>query len=329
MSHEIDLTTGRPAIAYVGETPWHGLGQRLQPESPIEEWRTAAGMDFSIISSPVQFSDHQGQVRTYPNRRVLMRDDTHAELSIVSNAYKVVQPGEVLEFYRSLVEAGGFKLHTAGVLNEGRKYWALAELGEQANIMGQDKIDGYLLLATACDGTLATRAMFTSIRVVCNNTLGFAVDEADSGRSSRRHISVPHSASFDPDRVKIELGLAPASWQSFIRNSNELARRDVDRSEVLSFLVQVFGDPQKPAEEQDLGKCRVMKRVLELFDGQGLGSEFKSSKGTAWGLVNAVTEYTDHHARCRTESGRLDRAWFGDGAALKQKAWTAAMEMVA
>ena len=33
MPHEIDYSTGGPAIAYAGETPWHGLGEKL-PEGP-------------------------------------------------------------------------------------------------------------------------------------------------------------------------------------------------------------------------------------------------------------------------------------------------------
>ena len=33
MAHEIDSSTGVPAIAYLGEKPWHGLGEKL-PEGP-------------------------------------------------------------------------------------------------------------------------------------------------------------------------------------------------------------------------------------------------------------------------------------------------------
>jgi hypothetical protein len=58
---------------------------------------------------------------------------------------------------------------------------------------------------------------------------------------------------------------------------------------------------------------------LELYSGQGRGSELKSANGTVWGLVNAVTEFVDHH-RGRTSDVRIDRAWFGDGVATKEKA---------
>ena len=328
MSHELDMSNGRANMAYVGETPWHGLGMRLPADANIETWRTVAGMDWSLVSSPVQYADHQGVLQTYPSRRILSRSDTHEALACVGDKYKVVQPGEVLEFYRDLVETAGFRLHTAGVLRSGRKYWALAELGESARIMGQDQMDGYLLLATACDGTLATRAMFTSVRVVCANTLGFAVEAADGAGYSRPHIRVPHSATFDPDKVKMELGLAPSSWKAFLEKCERLADRKVERKEAVEWLVKVFGDANKPVEEQQNGRARVMNTVLSLFDGEGKGSDFRSSRDTAWGLVNAATEYCDHHARCRSADARMDRAWFGDGAVLKQKAWDAAIDLL-
>ncbi len=47
------------------------------------------------------------------------------------------------------------------------------------------------LLATACDGTLATTAQFTNIRVVCNNTLAIALRRTEQqcrcGQSSTQY----------------------------------------------------------------------------------------------------------------------------------------------
>jgi hypothetical protein len=58
---------------------------------------------------------------------------------------------EILEFYRDLTEQSGFELETAGVLKGGKKFWALARTGQ--TLKGKDVSNGYILLATACDGT--------------------------------------------------------------------------------------------------------------------------------------------------------------------------------
>lgn len=116
----------------------------------------------------------------------------------------MVQPREFLEFYREfyrdLTEKAGFELETAGVLKGGRKLWALARTGQSASIKGKDGSNGYILLATACDGTMTTTAQFTNIRVVCNNTMAIALNQ---GNTSKQGIGkVPHNTRFDAQAVK-------------------------------------------------------------------------------------------------------------------------------
>ncbi len=181
-------------MAYVDAEPWHGLGNQLPPNQPIEVWQRAAGMDFTIKETDVLFnvSDEGGlHVKANGDAKVLYRSDNHTPLSVVSKRYKVVQPHDVLEFYRTLTEAGGFQLETAGVLESGKKLWAMARTGQSTLLKGGDKVNAYLLLATSCDGTLCTTAQFTSVRVVCNNTLQMAV--GDSSGSGQRCPTAPPS----------------------------------------------------------------------------------------------------------------------------------------
>lgn len=176
-------------MAYAGATPWHGLGNQLPQKQPIEVWQREAGMDWQIQESPVHFKSdtvgHLGTIHSFPEQKVLYRSDTKAPLSVVSQRYHTVQPREVLEFYRDLTEASGYELETAGVLKGGRKFWALARTGQGTELRGNDQVNGYLLLATSCDGTLATTATPTTVRVVCNNTLTIAL-MAPAGRSRCR-----------------------------------------------------------------------------------------------------------------------------------------------
>ena len=127
MAHSVET------MAYTGQTPWHGLGEQLPKKQTIEVWAQAAGMDWQIKESPVHFAidapSHVSMFGSSPEQKVLYRSDTNTALSVVSNRYQVVQPMEVLEFYRDLTEYAGFELETAGVLKGGRKFWALARTG--------------------------------------------------------------------------------------------------------------------------------------------------------------------------------------------------------
>ncbi|WP_018925719.1 DUF932 domain-containing protein [Pseudomonas umsongensis] len=315
-------------MAYVGATPWHGLGNRLTEKQPLEIWQREAGMNWQIQDSPVHFkaeaSGHLGSIHSFPEQKVLYRSDTKAPLSVVSHRYQVVQPREVLEFYRDLTEFSGYELETAGVLKGGRKFWALARTGQATALKGNDQVNGYLLLATSCDGTLATTATPTTVRVVCNNTLSISLNGATNA------IKVPHSTRFDPRTVKKQLGIAVSQWDEFMYRMRTLAERKVQTKEALGFFMDVLCDISAHAPiPEALPNKRAMEKVQTLYEGEGRGAELESARGTAWGLLNAVTEYVDHERRARSSEYRMDSAWFGQGAVIKQKALNAALQLVA
>jgi phage/plasmid-like protein (TIGR03299 family) len=312
------------SIAYQGQTPWHGLGNQLTTHQPLEVWAKQAGMNWNIEEAPVRFmtgkADFIGEILTYPENKVLYRSDTKAPLSVVGSRYKVVQPCEILEFYRDLTEKSGFELETAGVLKGGRKFWALARTGQTSVIKGNDVTNGYVLLATACDGTLATTAQFTSIRVVCNNTLSIALD------GSKGAVKVPHNTLFDADAVKSALGISVSNWDEFMYRLKLLSERKVNSRGAKAYFERVFTEETKNGLHTN---NRAMVKAQALFDGQGKGAELSSSRNTAFGLLNAVTEFVDHESRARSTDHRLDSAWFGKGATLKQKALNQALILAA
>lgn len=316
------------SMAYAGAAPWHGLGNRLAPKQPIEKWAREAGMDWNIESADVRFvagNDGLGSFHAFPDQKVLYRSDTKAPLSIVSSRYQVVQPREILEFYRDLTEVGGYELETAGVLKDGKKLWALARTGQSVSLNGRDEVNGYLLLATACDGTLATTAQFTSIRVVCNNTLQIALGDGAGA------VKVPHRSRFDAQAVKRQLGVAISSWDEFMYRMKALAERKVKPETAHEYFRRVlsYSSGSTADRSETSTNDRAVKAASELFAGTGMGAELLSASGTAWGLVNAVTEYVDHRRRARSDDHRRDTAWFGAGASIKQKAWDEALRLIA
>ena len=319
MAHQVEQ------MAYVGRTPWHGLGNRLSEQQPLEVWMEQAGLDWSIRETPVRFingdKSHLGELLSFDDHKVLYRSDTHAPLSVVSQRYQVVQPREIMEFYRDLTEKSGFELETAGSLKGGRKIWALAKTGQSGLLKGDDRTDAYVLLATACDGTLATTAQFTSVRVVCNNTLAVALD----GQS--QCVKVSHRSVFDAQAVKRQLGVSVSAWDDFMYRLKTLSERKVKPRETEAFIRSLL--QPRPEQVEKKSNERAMGKVLALFEGQGQGSTLPSARNTAYGLLNAVTEFVDHERRARSTDYRLDSAWFGQGATLKRQALDQALALVA
>lgn len=312
-------------MAYIGPTPWHGLGRQIESGLPIEDWIHHAGMAWNINETPVRFitgqHEHLGEIKTLPSKKVLYRSDTHEPLSVVGQSFKVVQPHEILEFYRDLTEQSGFELETAGVLKGGRKLWALAKTGQSTELKDHDITRGYVLLATACDGSMATTAQFTSIRVVCNNTLSVAMSDSEGA------IKVPHRSTFNADAVKKRLGISVSSWDEFMYRMKLLSERRVSTQESLDFLQRVLIEP----ETQVLTRSnqRNLTTTFNLFEGRGMGANLSTARGTAYGLLNSVTQFVDYERRARNQDNRLDSAWFGQGSAIKGLALNEAMRMIA
>lgn len=318
MAHMIDFTKGFAAFTRraTSAPAWHGLGGETPADAPLEVWAQNAGIDFEYRKHVVQF----GTGLFFPNRFVLARSDTEQPLSIVSDKYKIVQPKQVLEFYRDLIADFGFQMETAGSLKDGARVWALANTRQVSKIQNIDEMKGYLLFVTSCDAEMATQVSFVNTRVVCNNTLTVAVNEHQSA------IKIPHLADFDARSVKEQLGLTETIWTQHAEQVSTLAERRVSDDEVRNWLLNVLGDPTKPLEDQPTAK---IAKIYDLFGGRAIGSELVTAKDTAWGLVNAVTEYVDYHIAARSNASRLNSAWTGDGAKLKQKAWNEALKLAA
>lgn len=321
MSHEMSFNdAGEAEMAYAGTKPWHGFGQDVKPDASVHEWLVGARMKWSINRSPVSFKNDAGLMCEYPESHVLYRSDNGKALSVVSDRYKVVQPKDMIEFFRSLVENEGFSIETIGALKEGRRIWALANTNIQNDVIGSDRLKAYVLLITSCDGSLATTAKFTSVRVVCWNTQAIALSEGG------KEVKVRHNTVFDPDAVKGEMGLIGAkAFDDFLGKMRGLTKVKLSQNDAISIVSSLL---PKPAGEKEITQSKGFVQIMSLFNGAGKGATLPGVEGTAWGLLNAMTEYVDHHARAHSAENRLHNQWFGKGASLKEATEQLLCEMI-
>ena len=317
MAHliETNTMTGLAEIAYVGEKPWHGLGQELNPEADIDTWAKMAGLDWKAEVAPVRFEPHggDGDLLRVKGQNVVYRSDTFAPLGLVTDRYKLHQPKDVLDFFNVLMQSAGFKLEVAGAIKGGKRIWALANTNKEACVLGVDAVRGYLLLSTSFDGSTATVGQFTSVRVVCNNTLSAADNEVAPSR-----FNITHGREFDASLMRDKLGLVVSGFDGMMDKYRHLARQQVSVSYVKEFLNNLFPANFDP-KTATFKPSRGYNKVLELFEGKGMGADLNGANGTRWGLLNAVTQYIDHDKGHNVDS-RMNNAWFGNGNRMKSEA---------
>jgi phage/plasmid-like protein (TIGR03299 family) len=319
MSAELDYSNGRVNFAYVLEhgSPWHGEGQIVPLNSPIETWKKEAGLEWEAYGCPVVYYTEDKQVKFFPKRKVLYRNDTSAPLSIVSDDYRIVQPGEIVDFFYGVLEQHNMEMSSCGSLFGGKRFFATAKLKDFEIIKG-DVITGYLLITTSLDGTLATVAKITSIRTVCNNTLTMAMNE-----KNKNMVKVIHSTTFNPDKVKLDLGLIEECQFNFITNMQKLANVSCTPKQAEDFYKEMFFE--KGVSEQSNQLEQKVENIMNLYK-NGNGSEF--GKNTYYNVLQGITDYFTNSTKPRTESAKFWNSFYGVNDQIKLDAQNKLLEIV-
>ncbi|WP_431283170.1 DUF932 domain-containing protein [Humitalea sp. 24SJ18S-53] len=311
----------RDSMVYVGETPWHGLGKKVESSASAAEFLRAGNLDWQVRLAPAAGAKQDGRGRW--NRMTIMRDPVEPEpdpvaLGMVTSRYKPLQNTEAFAFFDPLIATDWARYEAAGALGDGETVWVQVRLRDDMKVQEDETIERYLLLRNRHNGEGAVSIRFTPIRVVCQNTLS-AAECGSTTFAKVRHTGAMHDrlagAAADAMMNEIE-AFAERSRRTFAA----MVARALKAQERLDLLTQLCGPPPKGPAPDNLPSRREMAETRlaaqSAVDPQA-GSE------TAWALYNAITWAEDERARLRArkdpEAG-LNAMWFGGGADNKIKA---------
>lgn len=324
MAHELyQLADGTYSMlrAEDSEVEWHGLATPVPASAGFDGWANSPVFDWKLQRGVVRYNtDHQGTQRSMDSMHVIMRSDTKEALSVVSKDYHIVQPKQVLEFFRTFCEKNHLTMDTAGIIRRGLKFWSLARTGHQVSIgpSGKDTVKQFILLASSCDSSMATTAKHTSLRTVCSNTLHQSLGNGEAA------FRVRHSRQFNETEVAVNLGLLEDDFNEFGRYANEMASTIMELSDAQRWLVELMSGKVGMVDEEIaefINKSRSFRSMWESY------TKAPGAQPTLWGAVNAVTHNVDW-IKGRSMDTRFDSAQFGQGANLKAAAWAKAKAII-
>ena len=295
-------------MAFTGATPWHGLGASLNDPTNVDACFRDAKLDYTAILGSV--FDPAGQ--RIPFARSIVRDTDGKCVGVVGTGFEPLQTSEMADFLRPWVETGHARVETAGNLRDGRRVWALARLRGSAEIGDGDRVDRFLLVAQAHDGSMSIRAGLTPVRVVCANTLAAA-----QGGGSLVRIKHTSSAKDKLAAVRDAMLACKGSWQATIDQFRAMSKvRIAGEDAVRSFMRAVYRDKVDPSEKK---RNTREDAIVGLFEA-GKGQDLTAARGTAWGLYNALTEYVTHATTRRGGlAARAESLGMGSGAMLLER----------
>jgi len=333
MAHNLNIHKGRASFFSVKEKAWHGLGEVLEDCPTSEEAIKYAGLNFEVGLSPLladlnkQAFDENGQKKTpfmvnydhmmeVPGKFATYRKDNGCIFGVVGSRYEIVQNRDAFEFFDAIVGKGEAIYETAGALGNGETIFITAKLPSYIRVGKDDDIEKYLLLTMAHDGSKSIQAMFTPIRVVCNNTLSAAL----KGKSNKVTIRHTKSAHENLKRAHEALGIVNMLSDELGDIFNNMARKPL------------YGDPLEAYIESSLGLTRdeegylstrasnIKQNVLEYMEVNET-QKVETCRGTLYGAYNAVTGYLSNVKDYKdNNSKKMQNMIFGTDATINNRA---------
>ena len=282
MSHEVEsLFSGNRVV------PWHGLGEIVEGTLCSAEAIEKAGLNWTVESKPIYT---EGGI-VIPNHKANVRDTDNKILGIVSDRYQIVQNKDAFDFTDSLI-GEGCQYETAGSLMGGKKIFLLAKMPEK-KILEED-FDPYLCFTNSHDGYGAIKAIMTPVRVVCQNTLSLALNKATRSWSTK-HIGNLESKMAE---ARHTLQLANEYMVELAVTADKLAHTKVTDEEVEKILSELF-----PVNDEDSDRRKNnIKEIKDQFMVCMFAPDILKYKGTAYGVVNAASDFATHVAPKRATS---------------------------
>lgn len=262
-------------------TPWHGLGEIIQEAPTSDDAIRIAGLDWKVIQSELICKEN-GQV--IDGFKVNIRDTDKKTLGIVTDRYKIVQNSEAFAFTDALL-GEGVRYETAGSLASGRRVWMLAKLEDR--IITDELIEPYLVFTNSHDGTGAVRVAITPVRVVCQNTLNFALQTAE------RQWSCAHKGDIQGKLEEARHTLLNANryMDELEEDFGELKLIGLTDDKVKAYIemflpIDAADTPRKILNIQNM-RDELMYRYLEAPD-------LAPIEKSAYRFVNAVSDFATH-----------------------------------
>jgi len=266
---------------YTRVTPWHGLGVCVEEALTSDEALEKSGLDWTVTQRPIMTDLYD----PIPSYKANIRETDNRVLGVVSNKYKVVQNHEAFAFVNALL-GEGVRFETAGSLNGGRKVWMLAKLPEQYTMM-EEQIEPYLVFSNSHDGTSSIRIACTPIRVVCQNTLNLALNNA------KRVWSTIHvgDLSYKMDEAHNTLSLARHYMDNLSAEFNRLSQINLSDTRVTEYIEMLLPMDDDPSDihKRNINMVRddLAIRYFDAPDLQHVGRN-------AYRFVCAVSDFATH-----------------------------------
>lgn len=280
MAHNLEIRNGITSFAEntKKELAWYGLGQHFDGEMDVKTALELSHAGYTVHEIPCGYFNGENWVEDNEHKYIA-REDTGDVLGLVSNEYGVVQNIDAFNFVDNLCtgKSGEPFIESAGVLGKGERVFVTAKFPEKfkaGEILGDDG-EMYAVITTSHDGSGAVTVVMTPVRVVCNNTLNYAMYHKKSvlrfkhtvNVRSRMNDNILHSAQV--------LGVYKSTLAAINEQNIILSKKQISENLIKNILGKI-----------------AFEDKADIFFAEGINSDNLSSRGK--NIYNAMRECIDN-----------------------------------
>ena len=313
MAHNLSINSNGEAEFFVAKTPaWHGLGTVTDNCLTWENAVIAAKLDWTISKSMLKNPRTGDDIGTFG----IFRDDNNEFLALCKERYNLLQNQILFSFADILASSGRANFESAGAIDGGKTVWCMLRLSNlDFSPVNGDLHEARLLCIDYRDGRATTFKVVLN-RVVCQNTLSIAL-----GETGNETLKFRHTALRDVKMKQAEglVSMAANSIQAMNMKLKALAAKPVSPIQFKQVMEKLFPNFEK--ETTAGNKALLVANNFMLND----GNKIAGIQGTAYAMLQAVTDYIDHQkiglkGEGSMEEKRRESALFGSGDKFKNDA---------
>ena len=271
---------------------FRGTAVEVFPDMTDQGILDSAHANFDVLTTPVQFTTDHG-MQTSADKLVWYRNDNSQQLGVFGTRRTAIQPSDFIRYFRTFCSQSekAITLDVVGTLNEGRVFYMGSKLtgdnisdkiggtegfGISRNIPEEDRSDFWLVLTDYYGESKAPKAQLLINSLVCDNGMTRKVDQ--------KLCSLTHLRQQSSSDVHAVLRQALREQEIYYKLQDRMMDVKVSR-ELAEQALKTFCKDYE-------GETRKYKTLVDIYDNKLIGGHLDSRKGTAWGLVNTVTQYT-------------------------------------
>jgi phage/plasmid-like protein (TIGR03299 family) len=331
MAHLInyDERKGTHSFASHSEKAWHGLGQVVENAMTAEEAISLANLDYEVYKTTIHplVDGMPNNGDAIEDKFAIMRKDNDAYLGLVGSRYEIVQNRDAFGFFDAIIDSGEAIFETAGALGKGERIFVTAKLPEDMLVAGEP-CNKYIILTNSHDGTSSIIAGFTTVRIVCNNTLQAALHGLEN-KVSIQHRSGAKERLTEAYKV---MNIASKYMGEVEQVFNEFAKKPISDIELKKYITNVMQPIIKGSTEaeKEILSTRLKNQVESIYEFalSHPTQTTNAARGTIWGAYNSISGYYNYSHKFKNDEQKFNSQLFGNANTRIEKAFKKAYDLV-